>query len=803
MICTAIGIYCYFEPYFAPSTMTPPFRLFLLAACTILLAFISLDKPRRSRRLTSYNFSLRDPKTVQLKSSIPPPHSNTAFRHSFDQVDDQKELSIRDQILGMQGKVDGSKELLVDPEKTDFDPKINAEIAPAFGSENIEAAPSTKENLVVMQQQQETDTASLSSISQEESLDMKQGQIEVQQKFASPTNPQVTEAPSDSSLPSYIQLCKELIKRRENPEKVLNIFIVRESSDICRSNDSFRSLLTIMASTMIAQAAGFLRLQYQPTCEPSDINEATIQQLLPQDIFLGMCAGVEVVSDICKVCLEGDGTLECLGLPIVGVNDPPVNPVKVSNRILSFRHNVQWAVKEARRMENAAGLPTASSGGAVIYLDLESSEHPSMSMPLSWYAERIPVSVSSIIVLVHQQCVICVEHGQMIVTFLREMYPRATIHFEVLGSTALVYTRIMTAPYLLCPPTSACLLPSFMRDVSHKTFIGDSPALFSWFRFAVRTAITTFHIQVEVTGAEMVLARPVHNMAELQPFLVKQPSGSSKTCEALRGRLGKWEYNTEYGVVAQYFTPLERFQDFPDFIPSIQVPFRPSTMYKWVDTMCPVDLMTMEGFCGVMKELALTRIYLVGDSLQLQMAMSLWKLLGNSDDPVERPKGQPLRQWMSNNWARIVDCNGYEIDFVFTRNDLIDNNTDMNYKVDKDGYVFNCGIADYCLPWIVNYADYNEGGTLLIANAGSHLHDVDAFPVVLQSFFSMMDLNQKESDIVMLRTTVPGHENCQEPNVKPYESHAEFESELVADSHSWHLYSEFNDQCKCNFFKQF
>jgi hypothetical protein len=50
---------------------------------------------------------------------------------------------------------------------------------------------------------------------------------------------------------------------------------------------------------------------------------------------------------------------------------------------------------------------------------------------------------------------------------------------------------------------------------------------------------------------------------------------------------------------------------------------------------------------------------------------------------------------------------------------------------------------------------------------------------------------------VMLRTTVPGHEKCKEANVKPFKSHVEFKSELVADLQPWHLFSQFNDHRKC------
>jgi len=49
---------------------------------------------------------------------------------------------------------------------------------------------------------------------------------------------------------------------------------------------------------MIAQGGGFWRIQYQPMCEPYGTKEITIQQLLPQDLFLSMGAGMNAVSEM-------------------------------------------------------------------------------------------------------------------------------------------------------------------------------------------------------------------------------------------------------------------------------------------------------------------------------------------------------------------------------------------------------------------------------------------------------------------------------------------------------------------------
>ena len=774
--------------------------LIFVLTCTTLLIVLS-PRPSKRRRLASYNYNLRDPKSIQQKTlSAQIYHSQPVLRTSFGQQEEHN------QVPNLKSTVAGAPitEILSNPKQTELEqqhqslPKSHSleEQTASFEQEKVyQLRPPPLilgDEIVYSPIEQEDPTSTEPDVVLQEYSAINS----VKEPVPSNEIAQSHSTPSTPFVPSYIQLCTELIKRKHNPQHPPSLYIVRESPAICTSNDSYTALLTIMASTMIAQGAGFWRLQYQPTCELSGINEATIQQLLPQDLFSSMGAGMETVSDMCKSCLEGVGTLECLGFPILGINNPPVNAVVMTNRILAFRHNIQWAVRETRQMERAADRPSPTTGGAVVYLDLESPQHPSMAMPLSWYAERIPASISSIFVVVHQQCGDCVKHGKFVADFLGDMYPRATVHFEILGSTALVYSRLMGAPYLLCPPTTACLLPALMRDVSYKTFVGDSPAVFSWFHGAVQKAVMTFHIQIEVTKAEQVLSRPVQNLADPYSFLVKQPSPKSKTCLALRGRLGKWNFDADYGKSAQYITPLKRFQDFPSFIPTELIPFRPATMYKWVDNMCPVDLITKEGFCKIMKALALTRIYFVGDTVQLQMAMSLWKLLGHQDEPVAKPKDSPIKPWMRFQWERVVDCKSHKIDFQYTRNDLIDNNNDENAKFNNTGEILNCGIAECCMPWLERYTNYQKGGTLLLANSGSHIHDIDTFPAILRAFLSMMEVSQKESDVVIIRTTVPGHEKCDEPAVNPYGNHMEFEAELVADYRSWHLFSEFNNQCK-------
>jgi len=225
------------------------------------------------------------------------------------------------------------------------------------------------------------------------------------------------------------------------------------------------------------------------------------------------------------------------------------------------------------------------------------------------------------------------------------------------------------------------------------------------------------------------------------------------------------------------------------------MPYRESTTYKWVDNVCPVELINKQGFCHAMQGLGLTRLYMVGDSLSLQMAMSFWKLLGNEDEPVLRPTDQEFKQWMRFQWSRTIDCGGgFNVELQFTRNDLIDSNDDQNFNFDKiSDHEFNCGVAEFCMPWMRQFSDYQGGGTLLLINGGTHVHDLDSYPKVVSNFVNFMNGHQRPNDVIMFRTTVPGHENCLMQNAKPLSNHKEFEASLIADYRSWHLFGPYND----------
>lgn len=183
-----------------------------------------------------------------------------------------------------------------------------------------------------------------------------------------------------------------------------------------------------MLSSTIAQAGSKARLRYHHGCSNHvNMETATIQQLLPPDLTLGTGVGQFPLAESCTKCLgkldntasqyTNDLFVECMGIPPAGVATESVDPMTFSLRVASFRHNVQQAVQDFRKLELESGIPAPVYGGAVILLDLEDSSRANgdasqaWALPLYHYTEIIPKDISSIAILAPQQCMVKPWHN--------------------------------------------------------------------------------------------------------------------------------------------------------------------------------------------------------------------------------------------------------------------------------------------------------------------------------------------------------------------------------------------------------
>lgn len=404
-------------------------------------------------------------------------------------------------------------------------------------------------------------------------------------------------------------------------------------------------------------------------------------------------------------------------------------------------------------------------------------------MPFYVYATEIPRSVTSITVVVSQDCADniegCVTHGEALTRFLTSFYERSFVEFLVEPSTFASFSRMVSADYLVCPPGVSCIIPA-MTMHGYSSVI-NNPNLVFWLPMLTIENIWN----VKFLPMQSVPVTSINGM-DYERFLTKIPPGKIGLCRNLRGRRGHWEKNMNIAQDLQYPSPIRHYVGEADmkFVPTPEIPYRSSTTFKWVENLfptCEPQVMTLEGLCFALAEIDMDRIFIVGDSLTMNQAQSLWKLLGNEDNPTELGVRDP-------NWDRELECPNEDrtVYISFARNDqLIEN--DKPVDVAKDQH--NC--FAYCYPWTQRYLDF-EGSTLLIVNTGGHFQTHHQFQYAFREFVKTVDSMNRLYDVMFFRTTTPGHTQCEVMPDTPFDSYQEY-SQSISDEYSWDKFVGYND----------
>ena len=281
------------------------------------------------------------------------------------------------------------------------------------------------------------------------------------------------------------------------------------------------------------------------------------------------------------------------------------------------------------------------------------------------------------------------------------------------------------------------------------------------------------------------------NPEDLTAFLTQQPHDKTM-CRNLRGRVGRWVHDLEYAAKAQYNNLLQVYAGKAEqlFEPSVLHPYRKPTTYRYEDTQypsCTPELFNVEGFCEVMGEMEMPRMMFVGDSLTFQFSQSVWKLLGNDNDPGRDDLGT---------WTKQIACpvgSVYdEITFTFVRNDQLNDVT--------EGTTFGTPICfDYCYPWVTEYQS-NPARTLLVFNTGAHRYKHPLMQNDIKQFLELLDSIDRpatndesvKKDVFLFRSTVPGHKECEKMDIEPYGSYDEY-IRFWTDKYSWNNFAGYND----------
>jgi hypothetical protein len=159
-----------------------------------------------------------------------------------------------------------------------------------------------------------------------------------------------------------------------------------------------------------------------------------------------------------------------------------------------------------------------------------------------------------------------------------------------------------------------------------------------------------------------------------------------------------------------------------------------------------------------MDRIGLNRILFVGDHTTMTQAVSLASILGQGSDISLDPNVVP-------NFSKTIACAGTAIgsfELTYIRNDRLEEPGSTPSPGNP-----NCGPSNqqYCYPWSQNYGQYS-GKQLLIVNTGYHwADDWQGYIANFQNFVGKIDesasaLALRKNDILMFRTSIPGHKEC-------------------------------------------
>lgn len=225
----------------------------------------------------------------------------------------------------------------------------------------------------------------------------------------------------------------------------------------------------------------------------------------------------------------------------------------------------------------------------------------------------------------------------------------------------------------------------------------------------------------QVPHSDSQFTTPVHLLARTTSLHASNKTTTTTTtaktktnCNTIRGRVGKWKYNSTYGKESWY-TPQE-------WIRSNELSNGPYNHSSWMweeGSSCPVELATFEGFCHSMHILNITRIFALGDSIEYMRIISFMETMGIVSHAGQHlsAKDGILRYSYRFDCTSIKGGNNFAhpIDLVFHRvNHLMPllNSTESRWAEHKYEHFICYGLLKrlfpddngFC-PWVKEYMD--------------------------------------------------------------------------------------------------
>lgn len=182
------------------------------------------------------------------------------------------------------------------------------------------------------------------------------------------------------------------------------------------------------------------------------------------------------------------------------------------------------------------------------------------------------------------------------------------------------------------------------------------------------------------------------------------------------------------------------------FVPSEDAPFPWRTSWKWVDQECPVNVMTYDGICNILKRLNIRHLLFYGDSLSRQHYNSFVNQMNSTNFDKEKEKQVN---------AGVLTCQ--------VLGDTVPYTIRIFHGIDKGGNAFpNSPRGVYRMENSTNnfIQEANMDRMLGVFNIGAHYHNWTHYMEDMDTMIGILKMANRTQDIYIYRSTSPGHADC-------------------------------------------
>jgi GDSL/SGNH-like Acyl-Esterase family found in Pmr5 and Cas1p len=651
-----------------------------------------------------------------------------------------------------------------------------------------------------------------------------------------------------SSIPSHVQICSSILGEQGQAKEP---YIERAEICLEEFSPSAALATIFLSSYLAQNAKfhGYA-IDYHHNCGDLRIDQRVIQELLPSPIALPPNEVImpnDHLQQICKMIEDTwnrdkiSNALDILlwdtkfSIPQVFIDTERkekravaksqsiMSTAVLENLIPYVFQNMPKAAMKSRLVKSSlkAGYGVLEGrdensypiavGRAVIYLPCKDLDCQDLILiPYTSFLLHLPLSAHTIDILVSPRCIKglqgCARYVNDLASTIRLFSPLMFV--ELIPAEAAnpdTIARLVEAEYTICGPGygMVCLFPSLGRNQGRVTLFdvdSDQKEGETTSSFVARLSQRSVNHITPPTAPFVVAFLSDFRGQEMAmiAFVQLSPSSSNGECRFFRGREGYWVQDMDYAVYAQYRTSLNHYSGNTEKTFRKRMErgenrghkFLPSTTYRFAENRyqpCATSLITQEGICDALQSLNAHRIFIVGDSLNFQLAQSLWMWLTTEKDG-DSPTAQGS---MDSNFKYNLGCpDGRTFVLQFVRNDELLENED---PVSIDQNIKNC--ENYCFPWTKAYKE-DIRRTIMVFNVGTHMKDFDKYSAAIDRFVNVFDALKRNNDIVIFRTLLPGHLDCSRPGLAPYPSFNEYKADVEnyqGGINEWNKFSEFND----------